>query len=217
MGQQRLGPDLANVGARLTDRQWHLKHLYHPRSVVTQSGMPAYTYLFDVQPIGEEPSPDALALEGEYAPEEGMEVVPKPEALALVDYLLSLKIETLCLKRPTCSLKPSRVKPTTLKWSRPNEQKPKKSNPSKKSSNDREPGVSKAPISVIFFVVTVLLAYWAMMELNTRAGGFNRYVYGPYESYKVVEAVQPGSGDDLIKRGADIYRNICSPATRPQE
>ncbi|MEC9130594.1 MAG: cytochrome c [Verrucomicrobiota bacterium] len=89
--------------------------------------------------------------------------------------------------------------------------KPKKSNPSKKSSNDREPGVSKAPISVIFFVVTVLLAYWAMMELNTRAGGFNRYVYGPYESYKVVAAVQPGSGDDPIKRGADIYRNICSP------
>ena len=89
--------------------------------------------------------------------------------------------------------------------------KPKKSNPSKKSSNDREPGVSKAPISVIFFVVTVLLADWAMMELNTRAGGFNRYVYGPYESYKVVAAVQPGSGDDPIKLGADIYRNICSP------
>jgi len=100
MGQQRLGPDLANVGARLTDRQWHLKHLYHPRSVVTQSGMPAYTYLFDVQPIGEEPSPGALALEGEYAPEEGMEVVPKPEALALVDYLLSLKIENPVFEAP---------------------------------------------------------------------------------------------------------------------
>ena len=100
MGQQRLGPDLANVGVRLNDPQWHLKHLYHPRSVVTKSSMPAYTYLFDVQLIGEEPSPHALALEGDYAPEEGMEIVPKPEALALVDYLLSLKIENPVFEAP---------------------------------------------------------------------------------------------------------------------
>ena len=30
-GSQRVGPDLANVGARLPDANWHLRHLYAPR------------------------------------------------------------------------------------------------------------------------------------------------------------------------------------------
>ncbi len=100
MGQQRLGPDLANVGARLTDRDWHLKHLYHPRSVVDGSNMPAYTYLFSVQPIDGEPSPDALELSEAFSAGEGMEVVPKPEAHALVDYLMSLRIENPVFEAP---------------------------------------------------------------------------------------------------------------------
>ena len=56
--------------------------------------------------------------------------------------------------------------------------KPNNTKSKGKTGNDREPGVGKAPVSVGVFVVTILLAYWAMMELNTRAGGFSRYVYG---------------------------------------
>ena len=92
MGSQRIGPDLADVGSRLADRNWHLLHLYHPRTVVEKSIMPAYPYLFETREIGDSPSPDALALKGEFAPEEGMEVIPTPEANALVEYLLSLRI-----------------------------------------------------------------------------------------------------------------------------
>lgn len=92
LGNQRIGPDLANVGSRLTDRQWHLLHLYHPHTVVQKSIMPAYPYLFETRPAGDVPSPDALPLEGDFAPEKGMEVVPTEEANALVDYLLSLRI-----------------------------------------------------------------------------------------------------------------------------
>jgi cbb3-type cytochrome oxidase cytochrome c subunit len=89
LGQNRVGPDLSNIGTRNPDRDWHLKHLYHPRTVMEASTMPAYPFLFETRRIGEAPSPNALKLEDEFAPEEGFEVVPTEEALALVAYLQS--------------------------------------------------------------------------------------------------------------------------------
>lgn len=100
LGTVRIGPDLANAGYRMgsgdTNAQpvmvaYHLKHLYHPRTVSQGSVMPAYPYLFEKRPISGSPSPHALKLENEFAPPAGYEIVPKPEAQALVAYLLSLK------------------------------------------------------------------------------------------------------------------------------
>ncbi len=100
LGSVRIGPDLSNIGYRMgagdTNAQpvmvaYHLKHLYHPRTVAAGSVMPAYPYLFELRPIRGTPSPQALKLEGTYAPPAGFEVVPMPAATALVAYLLSLK------------------------------------------------------------------------------------------------------------------------------
>jgi cbb3-type cytochrome oxidase cytochrome c subunit len=90
-GDQRVGPDLANVGARLPDRNWHLVHLYQPQANVPGSSMPSYQFLFEKRRVGDHPSPNALKLEGALAPGAGWEIVPRPEALRLVAYLQSLK------------------------------------------------------------------------------------------------------------------------------
>jgi cbb3-type cytochrome oxidase cytochrome c subunit len=90
LGSFRIGPDLAGVGARLPDPNWQLLHLYAPRSVVKDSAMPPFRYLFETRKIAGTPSPDALNLPPDYAPPSGYEVVPKPEAKRLVAYLLSL-------------------------------------------------------------------------------------------------------------------------------
>jgi cytochrome c oxidase cbb3-type subunit 2 len=45
-GSKRTGPDLARVGERYSD-SWQRMHLYDPRSVVPESIMPAYPWLFD--------------------------------------------------------------------------------------------------------------------------------------------------------------------------
>ena len=45
-GSKRTGPDLARVGGRYSD-EWHVQHLKEPRSVVSQSIMPAYAFLAD--------------------------------------------------------------------------------------------------------------------------------------------------------------------------
>ena len=48
-GTRRIGPDLARAGSVRTD-DWHLAHLFAPRSVVTDSVMPSYAWLFDGSP-----------------------------------------------------------------------------------------------------------------------------------------------------------------------
>jgi cbb3-type cytochrome oxidase cytochrome c subunit len=88
-GSQRIGPDLANVGARMPDANWHLLHLYNPK-IVPGSPMPPYRFLFEKRRIERVPAPDALVLTGELAPEPGYEIVPRPEARALASYLTSL-------------------------------------------------------------------------------------------------------------------------------
>ena len=93
LGSVRIGPDLADVGARSPDANWQLVHLYAPQSVVKGSAMPPFRYLFQVRKVGREPSPDALNLPKGFAPPAGYEVVPTAEARELAAYLLSLRAD----------------------------------------------------------------------------------------------------------------------------
>lgn len=99
-GSQRLGPDLANVGVRKPDVNWHLVHLYSPKSVVPDSTMPPYRFLFEKRKIDRHASPDALQLTGEAAPEAGYEIVPTAEAKALAAYLASLRADVPLFEAP---------------------------------------------------------------------------------------------------------------------
>ena len=100
LGSVRIGPDLANVSTRLPDANWHLKHLYAPKSVVADSTMPSYRFLFEKRKIVGQPSPDALQDLKEFAPPAGYEIVPKPDARQLVAYLLSLHADTPLFEAP---------------------------------------------------------------------------------------------------------------------
>ncbi|MGN6516830.1 MAG: cytochrome-c oxidase, cbb3-type subunit II [Rhizomicrobium sp.] len=44
-GSERTGPDLARVGGKYSD-EWHREHMKDPRSVVPESIMPPYAFLF---------------------------------------------------------------------------------------------------------------------------------------------------------------------------
>jgi len=104
IGSQRIGPDLSNTGwadwrnedkndtrrPAKRDAAWHLLHLYNPTAVVTESNHPPYRYLFDERKISGQTSDEALKLTGKELRKEGTEVVPTPDAKALVSYLLSL-------------------------------------------------------------------------------------------------------------------------------
>ena len=89
LGTMRTGPDLLNIGARQPSRDWHLGHLYAPRAYMAGSIMPAYPYLFDVRKGAAQPGDVVVNLPPKFA-RPGDVVVAKPEALALVEYLISL-------------------------------------------------------------------------------------------------------------------------------
>jgi cbb3-type cytochrome oxidase cytochrome c subunit len=100
LGSQRLGPDLANIGMRQPDANWHFIHLYAPAAKVEGSTMPPYQFLFEKRKIGRQRSPQALELPGNIAPEAGYEIVPTDEARALVAYLLSLRSDVPLFEAP---------------------------------------------------------------------------------------------------------------------
>ena len=89
LGSERTGPDLTTIGNRQPSAVWQFMHLYQPRSVVPQSIMPAFPWLFELveqTPQGESPVP----VPKPFAPARGV-IVPGPRAKALLAYLLALK------------------------------------------------------------------------------------------------------------------------------
>lgn len=125
-GHSRLGPDLANVGLRLPNPDWHYRHLYDPKSLVPASVMPPYRFLFERRKAGPVPTPDALKSVAESAatilagsrtnwttapggaavagPADAEEIVPTDDAHALVAYLLSLRADVPIAERPLAYL-----------------------------------------------------------------------------------------------------------------
>ena len=92
LGSMRTGPDLFNIGARQPSKDWHLGHLYQPRAYTPGSIMPSYPFLFTVKDAkeAEKEGEQPVALPLAYGPNVGQVVVPTPEALDLVKYLLAL-------------------------------------------------------------------------------------------------------------------------------
>jgi cytochrome c oxidase cbb3-type subunit 2 len=91
IGTMRTGPDLANVGQRLPDADWHLIHFYNPRAVVVWSIMPSFPFLFELKDSAAlRPGDRVVPVRGPRAPR-GKLVVAKPEAIELTAYVLSLK------------------------------------------------------------------------------------------------------------------------------
>lgn len=101
LGQLRLGPDLANYGARQGSEAVVLSHLYDPARVMPGSMMPPYRYLFQERSLAATaPQPsDALLVTGEGANRKA--IIPTEQARALAAYVLSLKSEVDLFEAPS--------------------------------------------------------------------------------------------------------------------
>ena len=123
IGTIRYGPDLTNHGIREHDRVKLLQRLYNPRWVMPGSPMPRYPYLFELRRVGPDggSSLNALPLPEGEGPGAGLEVVPTPDAEALVAYLLSLRADPLFFEvfpppapKPATNAEPSTLTATNL-------------------------------------------------------------------------------------------------------
>lgn len=88
LGTMRTGPDLMNIGVRQPSQDWHLGHLYQPRAYMPGSIMPGYPFLFELKDKADKDD-RVINLPPSAAPQRKV-VVARPEALDLVQYLLSL-------------------------------------------------------------------------------------------------------------------------------
>ncbi|MDL5514908.1 cbb3-type cytochrome c oxidase subunit II [Arenibacter sp. M-2] len=92
LGSERTGPDLTNIGVRQSSKDWHLLHLYNPRTVVGESVMPSYPWLFKIIDTNSVKEGDVVInLPEMFATTSGTTVIAKKEVLQLVAYLQSLK------------------------------------------------------------------------------------------------------------------------------
>lgn len=97
-GSKRTGPDLARVGGRYSN-EWHYAHLGDPRSVVPESNMPAFPWLFENELDGATTAAKMSALRALGVPYTDEELAGASEAVkgrheaeALVAYLQQLGI-----------------------------------------------------------------------------------------------------------------------------
>lgn len=125
-GQRRVGPDLANAGYRLSDKDGKsdpakvaafYQYLYAPRSRTDHTGKdlswsnsPSYKHLFEVR-VKETPEgrADAVKLPDNLMPADGMEIVPTEDAAALAGYILGLKRDS-ALPSSITGVKPPETK-----------------------------------------------------------------------------------------------------------
>ena len=70
--------------------EWHHRHLYDPRSIVPESNMPSFAFLYEKRRIAGEPAADAVKLSGPKGEPGEDEIVPSCDAKCLVAYLMSL-------------------------------------------------------------------------------------------------------------------------------
>ncbi len=92
LGSERTGPDLTNVGKRQAGKEWHLLHLYNPRSVVKESVMPSYPWLFEEKSEKQIKDGDVVvAVPESFLKNPSKKIVASQKALDLVAYLISLK------------------------------------------------------------------------------------------------------------------------------
>lgn len=90
MGTERTGPDLTNIGQRQPGKEWHLLHLFQPRSVVEASIMPAYPWLFKIKSKASR-NEIVVNVPAKFLVDSTKKIVATKEALYLVAYLQSLR------------------------------------------------------------------------------------------------------------------------------
>ncbi len=102
LGNLRLGPDLANFGARQTNIADIHTQLYDSPRVTMGSLMPPYRFLYERRPLnnGAVLPPDAILLTAADANSPAQYIIPSEDAVALAAYLTSLKAEALLFEAP---------------------------------------------------------------------------------------------------------------------
>ena len=230
LGAQRVGPDLANAGVRLPDLNWQLCHLYWPRSEVKNSGMPAYQFLFEKLPAGPVHSPEALVFPRGANPDSRFEIIPRPEALALAAYLVSLRADAPLFVAPVTLAPTAAAATNAASAAGSTTNAPAGAGSATKrcasqSSEDlmtpdrattlplpvetAEPKAAEKAVPVVLVVLLLVLLFGGMVYFDQRGAWFKPEVYTPYISITELTSFQPPTGGIDLEQGRAVYERVC--------
>ena len=91
-------------------------------------------------------------------------------------------------------------------------------NPTTKSMprETAEPSVGFSAVPIWLIMVFAGLFYWSQMYLSDHAGGFDKAVYVPFQSFQDVADNNPKSEAGLeMAMGADVFNKTCSACHQP--
>ena len=85
------------------------------------------------------------------------------------------------------------------------------------ATNETEPSVGFAPVPIAIFLVIGILFYFGQLYLDHYGGGFNAKVYQPYDSWDMVEKLQPKDDNEKrFARGEKIFNDMhCVTCHQP--
>lgn len=85
------------------------------------------------------------------------------------------------------------------------------------AGNDAEPKANRSPAPIALIVIFAVLVYWGMLYLDDHGGGFNVKVYQPYQSFALVQDLQPVTDitNQLIHEGEKIFGANCAVCHMP--
>ncbi len=84
-------------------------------------------------------------------------------------------------------------------------------------ANETEPSVGFAPVPIAIFLVIGILFYFGQLYLDHYGGGFDAKVYQPYDSWDMVEKLQPKDDNEKrFARGEKIFNDMqCVTCHQP--
>lgn len=84
------------------------------------------------------------------------------------------------------------------------------------NSDAYEPKAVRDPVPIWLIMVFGLLFYWCQLYLSDHAGGFDKQVYAPYDSYAEVTSANPKSeSDTFLLVGKDVFAKTCAACHQP--
>jgi mono/diheme cytochrome c family protein len=89
---------------------------------------------------------------------------------------------------------------------------PDHTNPRPDAANGGEPKADWSPVPIALIALFALLTYWGMLYLDGHGGGFNPKVYQPYQTFAMLQDLQPRLDitNQLPRDGEKVFNANCA-------
>jgi mono/diheme cytochrome c family protein len=217
LGSQRVGPDLANVGALKPDVNWHLLHLYSTRLKVSDSVMPPYRFYLKPGTFGKLRQLMHSRFRENGLLQQARKLCPSLKPKLWWAYLMSLRAEETIV---CCAFNGFLLRHRLIQTLLPAQATTNACYASNQmTSQVNQHRQRQMPLSLRRTGVRYLSGCsWrscscfigACFIFDTHGGWFSQEVYAPFRSEAEVANYQPKIEGPDLRSGQKVYETVCA-------